>query len=104
MSMKRKLIGDKDVIEIAKALADPNRLTIYRQIASHDEMYCQEMVTTNGISHSTLSHHLKILSEVGLVKSRKAGLNKYYRAVPVKFAAFVSYMQDIAEATQQKHS
>ena len=101
--MKRKLISDTDVIEIAKALADPNRLTIYTQIANREEMYCQEMVTKNGITHSTLSHHLKILSEVGLVKSRKAGLNKYYRAVPAKFAAFVSYMNDIAETSKQKN-
>jgi ArsR family transcriptional regulator len=90
-----KLISATDVIEIAKALGDPNRLTIYTQIANCEEMYCQEMITTNGISHSTLSHHLKILSEVGLVKSRKAGLNKYYCAVPARFAAFVSYMHSI---------
>jgi len=103
MDMKRELISDADVIEIAKALGDPNRLTIYTQIANCEEMYCQEMVTKNGISHSTLSHHLKILSEAGLVKSRKAGLNKYYRAVPARFAAFVSYMHDIETSkTQQK--
>ena len=101
--MKRERISDTDVIEIAKALSDPNRLTIYTQIANCEEMYCQEMVTKNGITHSTLSHHLKILSEVGLVKSRKAGLNKYYRAVPAKFAAFASYMNDIAETSKQKN-
>ena len=83
------------MIQIAKALGDPNRLTIYTQIANCREMYCQEMMTKNGISHSTLSHHLKILSEVGLVNSRKAGLNKYYRAVPARFAGFVSYVHNI---------
>jgi hypothetical protein len=42
-------------------------------------------------------------SNVGLVNSRKAGLNKYYRAVPAKFAAFASYMNDIAETSKQKN-
>jgi ArsR family transcriptional regulator len=88
-------ITDDQVAQIGKALGDPNRLAIYTQIAQCDEIFCGEMHAKHAISLPTLSHHLKVLSELGLITSRKEGLNVYYRAVPEKFAAYLKFLSSI---------
>jgi ArsR family transcriptional regulator len=86
---------DDEVAQIGRALGDPNRLAIYTQIAQHDELFCGEMHAKYPICAATLSHHLKVLADLGLIASRKDGLNVYYRAVPEKFAAYMRYLEGI---------
>jgi ArsR family transcriptional regulator len=86
---------DDEVAQMGKALGDPNRLAIYTQIAQRDELFCGEMHAKHVISAPTLSHHLKVLTDVGLITFRKDGLNVYYRAVPEKFAAYLRYLASI---------
>lgn len=86
---------DDEVAQIARALGDPNRLAIYTQIAQHNELFCGEMHAKHAISAATLSHHLKVLADLGLITSRKDGLNVYYRIVPKKLAAYVKYLGGI---------
>ncbi len=88
-------ITDDEVAQIGRALGDPNRLAIYTQIAQHDELFCAEMHAKHAISLPTLSHHLKVLTELGLIASRKEGLNVYYRSVPEKMAQYVQYLTGI---------
>jgi ArsR family transcriptional regulator len=86
---------DDEVAQIGKALGDPNRLAIYSQIAQHDEVFCGEMHAKNTISAPTLSHHLKVLTDLGLITSRKEGLNVYYRVVPKRFSDYLEYLTRI---------
>jgi ArsR family transcriptional regulator len=86
---------DDEAAKIARALGDPNRLAIYTQIAQHDELFCGEMHAKHTISAATLSHHLKVLADRGLITSRKDGLNVYYRTVPEKFTAYMKYLAGI---------
>jgi ArsR family transcriptional regulator len=86
---------DLEVAQIARALGDPNRLSIYTQIAQNEELFCGEMHAKNQISAATLSHHLKVLSELGLIASRKEGLNVYYRAIPDKLDHYLKYLASI---------
>src|SRR5258707_14425377 len=88
-------ITDDEAAHIGKALGDPNRLAIYTQIAQHDELFCGEMHAKHTISAATLSHHLKVLTDLGLITSRKEGLNVFYRSVPQRFAASVRYLNGI---------
>jgi len=88
-------ITDSEIAQIGKALGDPNRLAIYTQIASHKELFCGEMHAKNTISAPTLSHHLKVLTDLGLITHRKEGLNVYYRAVPERFAAYLKYLTKV---------
>jgi ArsR family transcriptional regulator, arsenate/arsenite/antimonite-responsive transcriptional repressor len=87
---------DDEVAEIGKALGDPNRLAIYTQIAQHEELFCGEMHAKHTISLATLSHHLKVLTELGLITSRKEGLNVYYRSIPEKLTAYLQYLASVA--------
>jgi ArsR family transcriptional regulator, arsenate/arsenite/antimonite-responsive transcriptional repressor len=86
---------DDEVAHIGKALGDPNRLAIYTQIAQHDELFCGEMHAKHTISAPTLSHHLKVLTDMGLITFRKDGLNVYYRVVPERFASYLRYLAEI---------
>lgn len=95
-----RLIGVNAVKEneatlIAKALGDPSRFSIYRQIAEGDEVYCGEVCDKHALSPGTVSHHLKVLTDLGLITSRKEGLNVYYRSIPEKFSSYLAYLQNL---------
>jgi len=94
-------LTDDEVAQIGKALGDPNRLAIYTQIAERDEMFCGEMHAKHTISAPTLSHHLKVLTDLGLITSRKDGLNVYYRVIPERFAAYLNYLKNIGPKTRR---
>jgi ArsR family transcriptional regulator len=92
-----KVMTDDEVAQIGKALGDPNRLAIYTQIAQHDELFCGEMHAKHEISAATLSHHLKVLTDIGLITFRKDGLNVYYRVVPGRVEAYMKYLAHIGK-------
>jgi len=88
-------LTDVEVAQIGKALGDPNRLAIYTQISQSDELFCGEMHAKHAIAAATLSHHLKVLADLGLITFRKEGLNVYYRAIPERFTAYMEYLARI---------
>jgi ArsR family transcriptional regulator len=62
-----------EVAKISKALADPTRLKIYEKIAAHPDTVCSALVEDFGLSPATVSHHLKVLIEAGLIETRRRG-------------------------------
>jgi ArsR family transcriptional regulator, arsenate/arsenite/antimonite-responsive transcriptional repressor len=68
---------------IAKALADPVRLTLIDVLRKHAGKVCVcELVPLFDLSQPTVSHHLKVLRDAGLVESEKQGLWAYYYVMP----------------------
>jgi ArsR family transcriptional regulator, arsenate/arsenite/antimonite-responsive transcriptional repressor len=69
-------------------VADPVRLRLLSMLASADsgEVCVCEMVEPIGRSQPTVSHHLKILADAGLIAGEKRGRWVWYRAVPEKMA------------------
>src|ERR671939_1117835 len=66
-----------------KALADPARVTILNRIASEGETCTCLLTEPLGLSQPTVSHHLKVLKEAGLIEvASKRGTWTYYRLVP----------------------
>jgi ArsR family transcriptional regulator len=65
-----------------KALADPTRVAIVNRLAGSGEVCVCELVDDFELSQPTISHHLKILRESGLVDSRRRATWAYYRLVP----------------------
>ena len=67
-----------------KALADPARLRLLSIIAAHDggEACVCDLVDPVGLSQPTVSHHLKVLTEAGVVTREKRGVWAYYTLVP----------------------
>ncbi len=63
-----------------RALAEPVRLDMLRQIASVSEMPCTAVQAHTGLAKSTVSYHIKILNEAGLISVRRQGRNFFYIA------------------------
>jgi ArsR family transcriptional regulator len=64
-------------VSFAKALADPTRQAIMELICC-EWKNVNEIVEAVGVSQPTVSHHLAILKETGLVKTRSEGKHTYY--------------------------
>jgi len=76
--------GAADLAGLLKALADPTRLRLLSMIQSHEggEACVCELTEPLGLTQPTVSHHLKVLADAGLVRRDKRGVWAYYRAVP----------------------
>ena len=70
-----------------KALADPTRVAIVNRLSTADEVCVCNLTETFDLSQPTISHHLKILRDAGLVESSRRGTWAYYRLVPEAITA-----------------
>lgn len=69
----------KQLEKIAKALGDVNRLKILRQIARHGGTgACSAVQECLSLAQPSVSHHIKILIEAGLLEAEKEGRNHKY--------------------------
>src|SRR3989475_8426949 len=84
------------VEKISKALADATRLRIFEAISGTRHMNCGEIVSLRGVTPATVSHHLKILSEAGLIACRREGQFVYSEALPETIAAYARALAKIA--------
>src|SRR6266403_1193509 len=88
---------DRAQIErISKALADATRLRIFEAISGTRHMNCGEIVSLRGITPATVSHHLKILSEAGLIACRREGQFVYSEVVPETIESYTRALTKIA--------
>jgi ArsR family transcriptional regulator len=70
-----------------KALCDATRLEIFRLIAAQTEPICAcDIVDRFDVSQPTISHHLKVLKEAGLISASRRGVWAYYAAEPAGVA------------------
>ena len=76
------------------ALADPIRLRLLSYIAAsgEDEVCACNLVEPSGRSQPTVSHHMKILVDAGLIEREKRGLWVWYRLVPSRLDALRSVL------------
>ena len=86
-SLVRAPLAAEEAAELSrglKALADPTRLRLLSLIAAHEdgEACVCELTEPLHLSQPTISHHLKILREAGLVTSRRRGTWAHYTSVP----------------------
>jgi ArsR family transcriptional regulator len=79
----------EQIAPLLKALADPVRLRLISIIASHQdgEACICDLNPAFDLSQPTISHHLKVLHEVGLLDRDKRGVWVYYRMRPEALAA-----------------
>jgi ArsR family transcriptional regulator, arsenate/arsenite/antimonite-responsive transcriptional repressor len=72
----------EQIAPLLKALADPVRLRLMSLVASHEagEACICDLNVAFDLSQPTISHHLKVLHEAGLLEREKRGVWVYYRA------------------------
>jgi ArsR family transcriptional regulator len=72
----------EDLADAFKALSDPTRVAIVNRLSKSEEVCVCELTALSARSQPTVSHHLRILREAGLVAVERKGTWAYYRLVP----------------------
>ena len=72
----------ENLATIFKALGDPTRVAIVNRLAAAEAVCVGDLTAAFDLSQPTVSHHLRILREAGLVESERSGTWAYYRLVP----------------------
>ena len=94
----------KKIEKISKALGDETRLRIYEVIAAQKNLTCSELVTMQGVTPATISHHLKILTDAELIECRKEGQFVYSRTVPETIAGYTKSLARISNGNRTARS
>lgn len=77
---------DIDLALLAKAIGHPARVRILRLLLSRDACYCGQIVDELPLAQATVSQHLKVLKEAGLITGEIEGLRICYWASPEQLA------------------
>lgn len=72
---------DPDV-QLLQALGHPTRLAIVRELTGGGQVCACDFTSCCDVSQPTVSHHLRILKEAGVVEAERRGTWIYYRIVP----------------------
>ena len=84
-----------------KALSDPTRVAIVNRLAGADEVCVCLFVHELGLSQPTISHHLRVLREAGLVESARRGTWAYYRLIPSAVAELAHALGGVPAASSR---
>jgi ArsR family transcriptional regulator len=84
------------LVALFRALGDPTRLDIFRLIAAQPEPICVcDIGERFAVSQPTISHHLKVLRDAGLVTVSRRGIWAYYAAQPEGLAQLHQVVQSL---------
>src|SRR3954463_8196407 len=76
---------DPDV-QLLQALAHPTRLSILRELAGTSEVCACDFTSCCDVQQPTVSHHLRILKEAGVIEAERRGTSIFYRLAPAAAA------------------
>ena len=97
----RKCMNEHEIAKICKALSDENRVKILKMLTSGELCACK-ILEEFSITQSTLSHHMKILSDSNLVSVRKDGKWSYYSTNCKAFSEFKNFISEISCKKNEK--
>ncbi|MDP2891646.1 MAG: metalloregulator ArsR/SmtB family transcription factor [Bacillota bacterium] len=92
-------IDEEQYIEVFQALSEKNRLNII-QLLSYGELCACKINENINITQPTLSHHMKVLCECGLVLAHKQGIWMHYRINKEKMSCLSEYFDDLANTKE----
>jgi ArsR family transcriptional regulator len=81
MPRSKTTLIDPDV-QLLQALGHPTRLAIVRELTAGDQVCACDFTSCCDVSQPTISHHLRILKEAGVIESERRGTWIFYRIVP----------------------
>ena len=87
--------------KIMKAIAEPNRLQILDMISTGEKCAC-DISDNFDFTQPTLSHHMKVLIEAGVVTARKEGKWQYYSLVTENIEEFQELIHQILNIKQKE--
>jgi ArsR family transcriptional regulator, arsenate/arsenite/antimonite-responsive transcriptional repressor len=89
-------MNSKKAEKISKALADPNRLLILKEIKKQrDCMYCVDLNDIVDLAQPSIAHHLKLLTDTELILSEKEGRNVKYSLNNQVLDDYIAFLQSL---------
>lgn len=103
--VKRMTSKNGETARVFKAFCDENRLQILELLRSGEKCACK-LLEEMSISQPTLSHHMKILCDSGIVVGRKEGKWMHYRISPEGVQIAQDYLTELtaADTTHESES
>lgn len=89
--------------KVAKSLGHPSRLLIL-DLLVHRERCVQDLTEQIGCDQSTVSKHLSVLKDSGLVQSRRDGTSQYYFVTCGCLDGFFQCLENVVQSDAQKRS
>ena len=89
---------DKDTARVFKAFCDENRIRILKLLTTGEKCACKLLEEIN-ITQPTMSHHMKILCDSGIVVGRKEGKWMHYSISPEGSATAVKCLKELTAIT-----
>ena len=103
MTMKMKSTEQYEArAKIAKALGHPTRLTLLDMLERQETCVC-ELTDALDVDQSTISKHLSVLKEAGLVASRKEGTMVFYRQTACCLEGFFTCIETVLKNKLKAH-
>ncbi len=90
-------MNPKKAEKIAKALADPNRLQIIKEIRKQkdDCLYCAEINDVINLAQPSICHHLKLLTDTEIILAEKEGRNVKYRLNNQVIDEYIEFLETL---------
>lgn len=87
----------KQFEKISKALADPNRLMILKEIKKKKQncLYCSDIYEKSTLAQPSISHHLKLLTDADLVISEKEGRHVKYSLNNQVMDEYIDFLKNL---------
>jgi ArsR family transcriptional regulator len=99
MARSKITLIDPDV-QLLQALAHPTRLSIVRELIGTSEVCACDFTTCCDVRQPTVSHHLRILKEAGVIEAERRGTSIFYRLVPAASDRLRALAGELAGAPQ----
>lgn len=90
---------EDNIVKVAKALSDKTRIRILKEIAAKGSISCGDAEKVVDLSQPTVSHHIKILTDAGLLNTEKNGRHVI---VTVNKKAFTVFSAMIFDSVKSK--
>jgi ArsR family transcriptional regulator len=89
-------MNSKKAEKISKALADPNRLLILKEIKKQRNcMYCVDLNDIVDLAQPSIAHHLKLLTDTELILSEKEGRNVKYSLNNQVLDDYIAFLESL---------
>ena len=89
-------MNPKKAEKISKALADPNRLLILKEIKKQrDCMYCSDLNEIVDLAQPSIAHHLKLLTDTEIITSEKEGRHVKYSLNNQVIDEYIAFLQSL---------
>lgn len=94
-------MNHSELEKVSKALGDKTRLEIFEAISCRDSMHCGDIVAMQGVTPATVSHHLKVLEEAGLIESHREGQFIFRCALPQRLKEYTAALAKIGSGRKR---